>query len=92
MHLIKQYIINSLHNLDFVGDLYKEDGYYYFTVNAIEGKIADFDNTTYHLVSIDYSHLGCYIKLKLTCDFVDFAIRDQLTANNQQLTPNTYKP
>ena len=74
MNEIRDYIIQHLSNLKFIGDLRKEDGFYYFNAEVIEDLEAAFDNKIYEVVSIDYSSLGCYIKLKIQASFLESAI------------------
>lgn len=74
MDKIRKYIIEQLSNLEFIGDLRKENGFYYFNVKAIEDLEAEFENKIYEVVSVDYTSLGsCYLKLKIEANFLEQA-------------------
>ena len=73
MENIKNYLLDNLQDLEFIGDLRKENGYYYFNVQAIEDLQAEIEGKFYEVVSIDYSSIGCYVKLKVEANYLEHA-------------------
>lgn len=73
MNNIVKYLLENLQDFEFIGDLRKENGYYYFNVKAIEDLEATFENKFYEVVSIDYSSIGCFVKLKVEANYLEYA-------------------
>lgn len=71
---IRDYLIDKLEDLEYIGDLYNEDGYYYFNTQATLDVKATFENKIYEVVSIEHcGNIGCYIKLKVEENYLNFA-------------------
>ena len=74
---MRAYIIKKLpQDLELLGDLRKEDGYYYFTVKVPVNKDVSFENSIFEFSGVD-TCFGFRLKLKVEANYLEFAITTQ---------------
>ena len=92
MENIKNYLLDNLQGLEFIGDLCKENGFYYFNVRAIADLEATFENKIYEVASIDYGGIDCYIELKVEANFLELAAeRANMKSKNKNQSSNNFR-
>ena len=83
MQAIKNYIINHLEGFEYVGDLYKEGYYYYFTISIQAGKkgiIKEALNPYVKIECVDYDII-CAIKCKIEAGLLKMLVKQHLEKN-----------
>lgn len=71
-NLIKQTLINLLpDNAQYIGDLYKEDDYYFCTIEVLSGDNIIFKTREFEVVSI-INDLGVYVKIKIDAKYLEY--------------------
>ena len=69
---MENYIKSKLHqHLNYIGDLQRKNGYYYFTVCSIGEKVSIYENSIFEVVSIDPTPKNIYIELKVESSYLE---------------------
>jgi hypothetical protein len=71
---VENYISSRIGEMEFVGDLTIENGFYYFNVEIPKDKEINFENSIFEVVCIDNS-FSTYAKLKIEESFLNHCLR-----------------
>ena len=71
---VKNYLVRHIGEMEWIGDLKAEKGYYYFNVEIPKDTIINFENTIFEVVNIEHD-IYTSAKLKVSEDYLDFCIR-----------------
>lgn len=55
----------------YIGDFYKENEYYFFTIEVPKETKIEFKNNNFEIVSIE-NKISVFVKLKIGADFLEF--------------------
>lgn len=58
-------------NAQYLGDFYKEDGYYFFTILVPNETTVEFKTKEFEIVAI-MNEISVYVKLKISADYLEF--------------------
>lgn len=72
---IIEYLISNIKEFEYIGDLCKENGFYFFNVHARINQEVCFENKVYEIVKLDYCDIGCYLKLKIEANFLESCVK-----------------
>lgn len=80
---IKQILINLLpDNAQYIGDLFKEDDYYFCTIEVLSGENIIFKTREFEVVSI-INDLGVYIKIKIDAKYLEYLNACSINAKSE---------
>lgn len=58
-------------NAKYIGDFYKEDDYYFFTIEVPKETTIEFKTNEFEIVSIE-NRIAVYVRLKIGADYFEF--------------------